>query len=111
MMSLAECKKIITEKEITDDHFLRQHFCVEAIIKRLFLIGLRLQGVQYRIAQTIAEEYPAMGLKNHLIKVFDLCGVDYTQLKTIGKYNQLEELFLVSPHAGATGGFTEHHRK
>jgi len=50
---------------------------MEAIIRRLFLIGLRLQGVQFRIAQTIVDEYPPMGLEKHMKNVFAHCGIDY----------------------------------
>jgi len=94
MMSLTSFRKILAENAITDDYFLRLHFCIEAIIRRLFLIGLRLQGVQFRIAQTIVDEYPPMGLEKHLKNVFDHCGIDYAELKTHDKYAKLEELFF-----------------
>ena len=94
MMSLAVLHKILAEKEITDDYFLRLHFCIEAIIRRLFLIGLRLEGVQFRIAQTIVNEFPAMGLETHMKKVFDYCGIDYSKLEAHSKYIELEKLFF-----------------
>ena len=94
MMNKSECMKIINETEISDDYFLRLHFCAEAVVRRLFLIGLRLQGVQYTIAEQIAEEYNASGLQNHIKKVFSLCGIDYNKLKSFGKYAALESLFF-----------------
>jgi len=80
MMSLTECKKILAETEISSEYFLRLHFCVEAVIRRLFLIGLRLKGIQFRTAQTIAEEYPVFGLRRHLERVFSYCGVAHAKL-------------------------------
>jgi len=94
MLSKAQCIKIINETEISDEYFLRLHFCVEAVIKRLFLIGLRLQGVQFAIAKKIVEEYPMMGLKKQIKKVFGYCNIDYNKHLTSGNYAQLETLFF-----------------
>ena len=92
-MTLTECKKILAETGISDEYFLRLHFCVEAIIRRLFLIGLRLKGMQFRIAQSFVDDYHA-GLRDHIRKVFCCCGVDYDDFKASNKYACLEKLFF-----------------
>jgi len=94
MMSLSGIKNTLDETEISSGYFLRLHFCVEAIVRRLFFIGLRMQGIQYRAAEKISEEFPAMGLKNHIERVFGYCGVDYSTLKASSKYANLETLFF-----------------
>jgi hypothetical protein len=92
-MSPAACRKILEETGVSDDYFLRLHFCVEALLKRLMLIGLRLKGLQYALAETISETYHA-GIRDVLSTAFALCGIDYEKLKHFGSYAVLESLFL-----------------
>jgi hypothetical protein len=92
-MNLTECKKILDETGISDEYFLRLHFCVEAIIRRLFLIGLRLKGMQFRTAQSFVDEYHPR-LRDHIRNVFGCCGVDYDKLLASEKYATLEKLFF-----------------
>lgn len=94
MLSLTTLQKILTKKEISDDYFLQLHFCVEAVIRRLFFIGLRVKGVQYRIAQEFVQECPPGGLRNHIPLVLGFCEVDYNELKKSGNYYDLETLFF-----------------
>jgi hypothetical protein len=93
MMSHAVYDKIINETEISDDYFLRLHFCVEAMLKRVLLIGLRLNGVQYRMAQIIAEIYHDP-LHTYIDKAFGLWQITQTEMETFGNYKQLKDLFL-----------------
>jgi hypothetical protein len=92
-MNITACRRILEETEVSDNYFLRLHFCVEAVLKRLMLIGLRLKGLQYAQAETIIKTCRT-GIKDCLSTVFNLCGLDYKALKQYGRYAVLEDLFL-----------------
>jgi hypothetical protein len=99
MLSLKTCRKILDETAVTDEYFLRLHFCIESLFKRLFLIGLRKQGVQYRIAVNTANIY-FESPKNFHKRIFRYCGIDHEELSAFGDYAILEDLFFkfTSPH-------------
>jgi hypothetical protein len=92
MASLEKCKALLSKKSKTDAYFLKLHFCVEALIKRLLFIGLRLNNVQYKDAQGFLTRYDPQGLRNMLKRAWELIGISENELAAYPKYQKLREL-------------------
>ncbi|MDR3046077.1 MAG: hypothetical protein LBU51_00485 [Bacteroidales bacterium] len=92
MVVLENCKKLLSKKSKTDTYFLDLHFCLEALIKRLLFIGLRLNGVQYKDAQNFLARYDPMGLKKSLNKAWELIGISLQELECYPNYQVLYKL-------------------
>jgi hypothetical protein len=63
MLSLTQMQERLANKTTSDAAFLETHICVEGLLKRVLLIGLRLHGVQYRDARQFIKVYNPGGLK------------------------------------------------
>lgn len=57
MIRISQLKNVLssTKSTNTSEDFFQSHRYIEAYVKRVFLIGLRLQGVQYSNATVIVE--------------------------------------------------------
>jgi hypothetical protein len=93
LYALGKIKLTLAEKTVSDEYFLRLHFCVEALLKRLFFIGLRLKGVQYKFSQMVAVTYHE-GISSYIKTALRLCGIDHAELKRFNNYEVLEDLFI-----------------
>jgi len=100
-MTLTDCKKIISKKDISDSHFLKLHFCVEDIYRRLFFIGLRKRGVYYKTAKKISESYYNPNHKEYYDTIFSYCEINKSGLLTNKKFKTLLDLYM---------NFTSFHR-
>jgi len=94
-MNLKEFRKIIEEEnEISCERFVRVHCCTEAIWKRLLLIGLRLNEVQYKEAELISDNYYDYKKDNYMKTILELCGLKYNELLSFGCFKELLELYI-----------------
>jgi hypothetical protein len=75
MLSLAQMRKRLANKTISDADFLETHICVEGLLKRVLLIGLRVRGVQYRDARQFIKVYNPGGLKKTIPKTLKLLDI------------------------------------
>jgi len=60
----------------------------------LLLIGLRLQGLQFKDAEAISESYYTNRRREHLKIIVEFCGLNYKELLSFKNFNELLELFF-----------------
>ncbi|MCL2185789.1 MAG: hypothetical protein FWB86_08065 [Treponema sp.] len=93
-MTLKDFKNILKEDEISCDYFLRIHYCVEELSRRLLLIGLRMYGIQFKYAREVSENFYDSDKNRFFSALYKLCGLDYEELNSFGNYKELEHLML-----------------
>lgn len=94
MIVLAECRSVLSSIEISDNYFLKQHFYMEGYLKRLLFIGLRLNSVQYKMAQDVIAAYHEP-LEKMIERAWSLSGFDYKHdVSNYGNYKSLEIYFV-----------------
>jgi len=90
MISLKRFKEVFNSSKISDDYFLNLHFLTEAYFKRLLMIGLRINGVDYKTAKSTIEALKG-GSKN-LLKVVKKFISEYCNINIRKEYSDYERL-------------------
>ena len=93
-MYLKDFKNILNDETISCEQFLRIHCCVEELFRRLLLIGLRLQGVQYKESELISENYYNRDQNEKLKLALKYCNINYQDLLKYNNFNELQMLYL-----------------
>lgn len=93
MLSLIDMKDCIQSKEISDDQFLNLHIVIESYFKRLLMIGLRNNGVQYKCASKVADRFHSQP-SDLIKKVWKLIKIDIKDLEKDKNYTAINNCHL-----------------
>ncbi len=94
MIKLGECQKVLSAVEESDSYFLKQHFYIEGFLKRLLFIGLRLNDVQYNMAEEVIIAYHEP-LEKMIERAWTISGFDYkNDVVKFGAFKDLEGFFV-----------------
>jgi hypothetical protein len=80
--------------EFTDEYFLKIHFYVEGILKRLMLFGLRKLGLQYRTAINFIKKYNSHTIENLIDDTFRLLKIDPKIINGVSKFSELKNYVI-----------------
>ena len=94
MINLQQCKKCIDNPEFTDEYFLKIHFYVEGILKRIMLFGLRKMGLQYKTSVKWIRQYNSKTVENLINDTFKILKIDQNIVKGVSKFNELKEYVI-----------------
>ena len=94
MINLQRCKECLDNPEFTDEYFLKIHFYVEGILKRLMLFGLRKMGLQYKTAVTFIKRYDSKNIEFLIDDTFKILRIDGAIIRGISRFDELKEFVI-----------------
>jgi hypothetical protein len=94
MINLQRCKECLDKPEFTDEYFLKIHFYLEGIFKRIMLFGLRKLKMQYKTATKFIRLYNSGSVENLINDTFEILRIDNNVIKGVSKFDELKKYVI-----------------